>query len=178
MEHKALITFPILTTKRLVLRELSDHDVQEIFLLRSDPVVNKYLGRQQIKTYKDAFGFIKMIKNSSRSYWAITIKGNEKLIGTICLFDISKELSSCEMGYELLIEYQGKGVMSEATQKIIEYSVQTLGLKAFDAYTHKDNQRSTNLLEKLKFIKVNSVNNVDSNLILYRLDTASKSYKE
>jgi ribosomal-protein-alanine N-acetyltransferase len=173
MEQRNLKTFPILTTERLTLRQLSDSDVQEIFLLRSDTLINKYLDRQPSKTLEDALGFIEKIKDNSFSYWAITEKGKKNLIGTICLFDVSEELKKGEIGYELLTEYQGKGIMREAARKIIEYSTQTLGLKTIDAFTHKDNQSSTNLLKELKFRSIDSIEN--PNLILFRLNISSKS---
>ncbi len=168
-------TFPILTTERLMLRQLSGSDVQEIFLLRSDSLINKYLGRQPCKTLEDALEFIEKVKDNNLSYWAIAEKGNEKLVGTICLFDISEEQKKCEIGYELLTEYQGKGIMREAAKKIIEYSFHTLGLKTIDAYTHKENQSSTNLLKELKFKFTDSVDETNSNLILFRLNSSDKN---
>jgi ribosomal-protein-alanine N-acetyltransferase len=161
-------TFPILTTERLMLRQLSENDVHEIYLLRSDTMVNTYLGRQLSKTLEDALTFIDQIKSSSLSYWAIELKGSEKLIGTICLFDILREQKKCEIGYELLTEYQGKGIMQEAAKKIIEYSTQILGLRTINAYTHAGNLNSINLLKKLNFISTNIDDNMKSNLILYQ----------
>jgi len=175
MEHRNLKTFPILTTERLILRQLSDSDVQEIFILRSDTLINKYLDRLLSKTLDDALEFIKKIKNNNPSYWAITQKGNKKLVGTICLFDVSEEQKRCEIGYELLTEYQGKGIMREAAKKIIEYSVQRLGLKTIDAYTHKDNQHSNNLLKELKFKIIDKTDETNSNLILFRLNISNKN---
>ena len=175
MEHRNLKIFPILTTERLTLRQLLDSDVQEIFLLRSNTLINKYLDRQPSKTLKDALGFIENIKNNSLTYWAITRKENEKLVGTICLFDVSEEQKKCEIGYELLREYQGKGIMTEAANKIIKYSNQTLGLKTIDAYTHKENESSTNFLKKLKFKSMDSVEKTNSNLILFRLNISNKN---
>ena len=175
MKHKSLKTFPILTSERLTLRQLSDSDVHEIFLLRSNPVINKYIDRQPCKTLESASDFIQTIKSNSLSYWAITQKGKEKLVGTICLFNLSDELKKCEIGYELLTEYQGKGIMKEAAQKIIEYAIQTLGLKTIDACTHKDNQSSTNLLKVLKFKNIESVD-TNSNLLLFQLSISTLKY--
>jgi len=169
MINKNSSPFPTLKTERLVLRQLLDSDVEEIFSLRSDPIINKYLGRQPSKTLEDALAFIKSIKNNELLYWAITLAGNEKLIGTICLFDISAELKKCEIGYELLNNYQGQGIMIEATKKIIEYAAQTLGLKTIDAFTHKDNQGSTKLLQKLNFEQTEIIDETDSNLVVFRL---------
>lgn len=174
MELSNLKNPPILKTDRLTLRQLSECDVQEIFLLRSDTLINKYLGRQPSKTLDDALEFIEKIKSNSLTYWAITQKGNEKLVGTICLFDVSEELKKCEIGYELLTAYQGKGIMLEAAKKIIEYAFQTMDLITIDAYTHQDNQSSTNLLKELKFTKTESVEESNSKLILFRLNSNNK----
>ncbi|MCB0476338.1 MAG: N-acetyltransferase, partial [Flavobacteriaceae bacterium] len=64
MEPGNLKTFPILTTERLTLRQLSDSDVQEVFLLRSDALINKYLDRQPSKTLEDALKFIEQVKDN------------------------------------------------------------------------------------------------------------------
>jgi len=170
MEHSNLKTFPILTTERLILRQLADSDVKEIFLLRSDALLNKYLDRQPSKTLEDALEFIRKIKNDSLSYWAVAQKGNDKLIGIICLCEVSEEKARCEIGYELLTEYQGKGIMREAAKRIIDYSVQTLGVKTIEAYTHKDNQASIHLLNELKFMGTDTVDGKNSNLLLFRIN--------
>src|SRR3954470_11755442 len=106
MITRSFSPFPVLTTKRLVLRQLLESDVEEIFLLRSDAIINKYLNRQPCKTSADALKFITNINESIAKneslYWAITMADNPKLIGTICLFDISAEHNSSEIGYELL----------------------------------------------------------------------------
>lgn len=175
MEHGKLRTFPTLTTERLTLRELSNSDVQDIFLLRSDTLINKYLDRQPCKSLEDALAFVEHIKNSSLTYWAIEQKGNKKLVGTICLFDVSEEQKKCEIGYELLTDHQGKGIMREAANKIIDYSNHTLGIKTIDAYTHQDNQASTNLLKELQFKRVDRVDLNHSNLILFRLNISAEN---
>jgi ribosomal-protein-alanine N-acetyltransferase len=170
-----LKTFPTLTTERLFLRQLAESDIQEIFLLRSDTLINKYLGRPPSKTPDDALEFIKQIKNNSFSYWAITQKGNEKLVGTICLFEISDKLKKCEIGYELLTKYQGKGIMTEAAKKVIEFANQTLGLTTIEAHTHQDNQSSASLLKALKFIRTANFGNESSNLVVWSLNTSGSS---
>jgi RimJ/RimL family protein N-acetyltransferase len=172
MEHRNLQTFPILTTERLNLRQLSEHDAEETFLLRSDSLINRYLDRQPSRTLEDALQFIENIKNNSLSYWGIALKGNEKLIGTISLFDISADQKRCEIGYELLTEYQGQGIMREAAKKIIDYSVQTLGVKTIEAYTQKDNQASASLLKELGFSSTDVVDEKDASVMFFRLNVS------
>ena len=165
----ALSNFPTLTTERLTLRQLLESDMQEIFLLRSNPLINKFLDRKPSETVEDALNFIRNINNNELLYWAITHTLIGNLIGTICLFDFLSELNKCEIGYELLTDYQGQGIMSEAANKIIEFAVHTLGLKTIDAFTHIDNQSSTKLLQNFNFEKTEIIDETNPNLLVFRL---------
>jgi len=140
-------------TERLTLRQLSLDDEQGVFALRSNSQVNKYLNRQPSRTIEEARNFINNVIVNEAIYWAITLNASETFVGTICLFGFSDTNSKCEIGYELLSNFQGKGIMKEAASKVIEYATQTMKIQTIDAFTHKNNQGSTNLLEKLGFKK-------------------------
>lgn len=162
--------FPVLRTERLILRQLVDSDADEIFALRSNNQVNKYLDRKASNSIDEAKNFIRTIheniqKNDS-IYWAIALNGADRLIGTICLFDFSDDNLKAEIGYELLPDFQRKGIMQEAASKVIEFGTQDIRLKSIVAYTHFENHRSTRLLEKFNF-KKHSVE--DNNLMLFKL---------
>ena len=170
MDQIRLKTIPTFGTERLSLRQLAVSDVEEIFLLRADDLINKYLGRQAFRTWEEALGFIEKVKSNNLYYWAITQKGKNKLLGTICLFNVSSELSKGEIGYELLTEYQGNGIMEESAIKIIQFAFETLELKAIDAFTHIENQSSTDLLKRLNFSRIGGLYGANSNVILFRLE--------
>jgi ribosomal-protein-alanine N-acetyltransferase len=118
MKNRNFTSFPILTTERLTLRQLLIDDQNDIFALRSDTEINQYLNRQPSKTIEDAINFINKvndnIKLNNSLYWAITLTMTKTFVGTICLFDFSDEKDSCEIGYELMTEFQGQGIMKEA----------------------------------------------------------------
>src|SRR5689334_5775031 len=105
MLHKVFTAFPVLATERLTLRQLVIDDEKEIFALRSDGEINKYLDRPKSNTIDDARNFIiKINENVSKNnslYWAISFTGKNTLVGTICLFSFSNENKKCEIGYEL-----------------------------------------------------------------------------
>ena len=161
--------FPILTTERLTLRQLVINDEQEIFALRSD----KYLDRQISNTIDDARNFInKVNENINKSdslYWAITLSDKNILVGTICLFGFSDDNYKCEIGYELLTNFQGQGIMKEAVEKIIDYAFNTKKKKKIEAFMHRDNQSSIKLLEKFSFRNSNEPDKTNPDLICYRL---------
>lgn len=167
------MTFPILTTERLTLRRLSIDDHQEIFSLRSDTEINKYLDREPSKTIEDAINFINKINENIEKggtyYWAISLKETKQLVGTICLFDFSIEKNSCEIGYELLMKYQKQRIMQEAAEKVIEFVFQTLKFTKILAFSHSENQNSTNLLLKLNFLKSIEQDKENPNLTIFTL---------
>jgi ribosomal-protein-alanine N-acetyltransferase len=65
MINRSFAPFPILATERLILRQLIIDDEQEIFSLRSDSEINKYLDRQVSNTIDDARNFIKRLMRTS-----------------------------------------------------------------------------------------------------------------
>ena len=147
--------FPILTTERLNLRCLEVYDAQQLFKLRSNKRVNKYIVRTKQKNIEEIKAFISKINNGINNnewiYWVITLKESPKLIGTICFWNFSTKKTVAEIGYELDPAFQGKGIMSEAIKKIVEFGFQEIELDAIEAYTHKKNNNSTKLLQKYNF---------------------------
>lgn len=149
-----------LHTPRLVLRALQTDDSQVIYLLRSNPEVNEYLDRSPCLSVEDALSFIHKINgavsNGNAYYWGICTKGSEELIGTFCLFDLSAEKSSCEIGFELLPEFQRQGYMKEAAESVIYFVFKSLSLEKIRADVHENNARSLHLLNKLQFVGTTS----------------------
>jgi [ribosomal protein S5]-alanine N-acetyltransferase len=173
MQNRTFTPFPILTTARLTLRQLVINDEQEIFALRSDSEINKYLDRKIANTIDDARNFINNVneninKNDS-VYWAITFSDRNILVGTICLFGFSDENGSCEIGYELLTNFQGQGIMKEAVEKVIAYAFNTIRVQKIEAFFHRDNQSSIKLLEKFSFRNSKETDKTNPDLICYHL---------
>ena len=176
MINRNFTSFPVLTTERLTLRQLSIDDQQNIFALRSDTEINKYLEREPSKTIEDAINFISKvndnIKKNNSLYWVITLTKTKTFVGTICLFDFSNEKNSCEIGYELMIKFQGQGIMKEATEKVIDYAFQALQFQKIVALTHKGNQNSIKLLTRFNFLQSKEVDkeNPDFNIFTLTLN--------
>ncbi|HVX51901.1 MAG TPA: GNAT family N-acetyltransferase [Chitinophagaceae bacterium] len=170
-----------MTTERLTLRQLVITDEQEIFTLRSDSEINKYLDRQISRTIDDARNFIhkvnENINNNNSLYWAITVSGKNSLVGTICLFGFSEDNNKCEMGYELLTNFQGQGIMREAAQKVIDYAFNTIQVKKIEAFIHRDNRDSIKLLEKLSFSNSNEPGKTGSGLVCLCLTNSTGNRK-
>jgi len=149
--------FPNLETERLLFRRVDANDINEIFALRSNPETMKYIPRPLVKTDEDALEHIAMIDSKIDSNeginWAITLKDNPKLIGVIGHYRIKPENYRAELGYMLLPEYHGKGIVSEAVKEAVKYGFQVMKLNSLEAIIDPDNHASAKVLEKNGFVK-------------------------
>ena len=149
--------FPNLEAERLLLRRVDSNDITEIFALRSNPETMKYIPRPLVKTDEDALEHIAMIDSKIDSNeginWAITLKNNPKLIGVIGHYRIKPENYRAELGYMLLPEYHGKGIVSEAVKEAVKYGFQVMKLNSLEAIIDPDNHASAKVLEKNGFVK-------------------------
>ncbi|MBS1523327.1 MAG: GNAT family N-acetyltransferase [Bacteroidetes bacterium] len=163
--------FTNLFTERLVLRELQAKDADQIFKIRTDPRVNEFLDREPTKSVDDSLKFINnILKNHEKQnaiMWAITLKNEPQLIGTAVYWHIVKEEDRAELGYEMLPEYFGQGIMREALTEMIRFGFETMQLKTIVAETRADNLRSVNALEKCGF-EQNGL--MDDRYLVYQLN--------
>lgn len=176
MLNNTFTPFPVLKTERLILRQLAVNDDKEIFALRSDKQVNKYIDRDPSNTIEDARKFIhkitEVVRQNEGIYWAITLTNNDNLAGTICLFNFSNENEQAEIGYELLPAFERQGIMQEAISKVIAFGLEVIGLKTIEAYTHLENKNSSKLLEKNNFKKQENIDsNTNDMFVTFKLST-------
>jgi ribosomal-protein-alanine N-acetyltransferase len=147
--------FPVLTTDRLVLRQITAADANEIFEMRSDENVMKYICRPRPKDVDEVFPFIETIRGRIAANegigWAITLKDEDKVIGHISLHVIIKEHYRAEVGYMLSPAHQRKGITAEALKAVLDYGFNTLGLHSIMAIASPHNTASRTLLEKTGF---------------------------
>lgn len=152
---KKINSFPELKTCRLVLRELRETDYERIIYLRSDTEVNRFVERPKTENREDALAFIKRISleflSGESIYWVITKKGADDMLGSICLWNFSKDGTSAELGYDLAPAAQGQGFMDEALKKVLEFGFKKTGFEKIEAFTQKDNMPSIKLLIKNNF---------------------------
>ena len=149
--------FPNLETERLLLRRVDANDIKEILALRSNSETMKYIPRPLLKTDEDALQHIAMIDTKIETNeginWAITLKDNPKLIGVIGHYRIKPAHYRAEIGYMLLPEYHGKGIISEAVKEAVNYGFSVMKLHSLEAVIDPENHASAKVLEKNGFVK-------------------------
>ena len=153
--------FPNLETQRLDFRQLRLEDSPELFVLRSDEVVLQYLDIPVAKSLEEVQQYIEKINNGIAEeewiMWGITLKGDDRLVGTICFWNVEKAISKAELGYVLHPDFHRQGIMTEAIAKIVDYGFQQMDLQLIDACPTPDNLGSIKVLERNGFVRVNEL---------------------
>lgn len=172
MDKINFTSFPDLETERLKLRQITFDDENEFHILKSDDRILEYLNTKP-KTFDEARQFLKKINEGiARNewiLWGITFKNENKLIGSICFWNIVEKQSKAEVGYDLMPEYQGKGIMSEAIKAVIQYGFEKMKLNLIEALPYSNNAKSIKLLESNNFIRRESFkeNEFAEDMIIY-----------
>ncbi len=145
--------FPVLETKRLILRKISMNDAEDMFHLRTNEDAMKYINKPKLTSIDDAKEIIKKMNDPDRIQWGITLKNKNKIIGTIGYHRIEKEHYRAEIGYMLHPQYWNTGLMSEAIAKVINYGFNEMKLHSMEAIINPGNTISRKILQKFYFIK-------------------------
>ena len=149
--------FPKLHYGRLKFRAFEDADVHDVFALRSNPEVMKYIPRPLAKNLQEAMDVIKMIRETIEKKeginWVLTLKDDPKMIGMIGIYRIKPDNARGELGYILLPEFHNQGYITEAIKPILIYAFHHIGFHSLEAVIDPANISSERVLQKNGFVK-------------------------
>lgn len=146
--------FPIIKTERLLLRQFIESDIENVFKGLSHPDITKYYGvsyntledtKEQMKFFTD------LEKNETGIWWAVCSLNNSTFYGAGGLNNLSKEHKKAEIGFWLLTDFWGHGIMTEAMPPICKYGFDKLGLHRIEGFVETENLKSKKAMDKLDF---------------------------
>jgi ribosomal-protein-alanine N-acetyltransferase len=148
--------FPVITTERLRLRKIELSDAEQIFFLRSDAAVMRFLDKEPALNMEEAKDYIShmsdLVSKNEIIQWGISLKQDPKiLIGSICYWRLQPENDRAEIGYVLHPHYWQQGIMGETLQAVLVYGFATMKLHSIEARLNPGNIASAKLVEKFGF---------------------------
>ncbi|EDL65448.1 hypothetical protein BSG1_11261 [Bacillus sp. SG-1] len=164
-------------THRLILRQLESNDAEAIFAYQSNkenfPYVDMpiYTNIAEAKTYIEKMNT--GIKDKKWVIWAIADNKTNSILGTISIWNISNDLETADLGYGLFPGNVGRGIMSEALVKVLDYGFNEIGLNTIEACTNTLNQKSIYLLKRNHFNYSSSFTEPASNGGTIKMDVYS-----
>ena len=137
---------------------MSEADVKSIYKIYNDPKILRFVpdgcipqgldgAIDETRMYMDYF------LNFNSVYWFIAEKQINKAIGTIGFCTWDKYNSRLEISYNLMSEYWGKGIMTNALKKTIKFGFDKMNGIRIQAQLDPSNEISIHLLQKLGFKK-------------------------
>lgn len=150
---QAFANLPI-RTPRLELRPLREADVASLFEIHSDPKVMRYWDASIWQSDERGHTMVARdlaLTTKDHLRLGIELAGSAKLLGTCALWRIDAQCRRAEIGYALGSRGWGQGYMHEALSALLGYAFTELDLNRVEADTDPRNERSTRLLERLKF---------------------------
>lgn len=148
-----------LITERLILRDYEDNDWERVHSYASIPEFSQYevWGPNSIE---DSKNYIKdMKRNSTRNpryhfEMAMVLASENLLIGGAGIRRDWESSSFGNFGYAVHPDYQGQGFATEATQELIRYGFEEMGLTLIYATCDTRNVASRKVMEKLGMRKI------------------------
>jgi RimJ/RimL family protein N-acetyltransferase len=149
--------FPDLATPRLAMRETREADVDVEYAMRTDLVVMRFWSSPPVREISEARDAVHRAQGYFASRegirWVLTLEGDDRMIGSVGLFNFHEQNRLAEIGYALAREHWGRGYMNEALVAVIDWGFGPFGLRRIEADTHPDNTASVKTLERLGFAR-------------------------
>ena len=148
-------TLPIITTERVVLRWISEDDIDGLYQVFSDPQVMRYWSSGPL-THRDAAAAMQREiaagnENNTMFKWGLALRESNLVIGTTTLFNLNLDNGRAEIGYAMGRPYWGKGYMNEALRALVSHSFEVINLRRLEADVDPRNAASIRTLERLGF---------------------------
>lgn len=147
--------FPTIKTERLLLRQFVDGDLKNVYRGLSDPEIIKYYGvsyktLEETKAQLDFFSDLE--RNETGIWWAVCSLDDKIFYGAGGLNNLNKEHQKAEIGFWLISEFWGMGIMKEAMPLICNYGFEQLSLHRIEGFVESENKNCKNAMAKLDFI--------------------------
>lgn len=139
-------------TARLILRNFTENDSDDLFELLSDEQTCLDDGGYHAYPSKDDPGFIVDAKFLAQSdeHYAVTLKSTGKTVGLVHIMSTDRGPDSAELGYLLNKDFRRQGYMKEAVRAVIG-SLFEEGVRMIVCTCYEYNAASVRTLESLGF---------------------------
>ena len=149
-------------TERLLLRPFVESDAEALFACCRNPNIGNNAGWQPHASLEESREVLRSVFLSQKGVWAITLKDNGQLIGSIGIIaDPRRENPQVRMlGYWLDEAQWGKGYMTEAVKAVLNYGFGTLKLSLITANCYPHNERSQQVLKRQGFVHEGTLHHI------------------
>ncbi len=160
----------IFETARLTVRQYTEADKDNFFLLSGNEDVMRYIRPVNTKEESDKFlleNIASYRTNPHRGRWAVEEKDSDRFVGSFAIIPVPSQPEKIQLGYSLLPANWGMGYASELTRAGLQYFFATDTLPEIYGITETPNLASQKVLLKAGFQLENSMMEEEKELLLF-----------
>ena len=151
------LPWEILKTKRCILRETTEDDLDALYGIYAEPAVTRYMENLYDDREKERAYIAQYRENIYGFYgfgiWSVLLKETGEIIGRAGL-DMRAGFEEPELGFLIGVPWQGRGLAEEVCRGILFYAGAALECTHVQAMAEPENEVSLILLGKLGFTVV------------------------
>ncbi len=160
----------IFETERLIVRQYTEEDKDNMFLLGGNESVMQYIRPVSTKKESDQFLLDNIAlyeKNPHGGRWAVIEKTKGIFTGSFAIIPIPSQPEKIQLGYSLLPENWGKGYATELTKAGLDYFINNYTLSEIYGLTEVPNIASQKVLLKAGFQPAGSMMEGEKELLIF-----------
>ncbi len=143
-----------LQTKRLLLREFTQHDWSAVLAYQSRPAYQRSypgMGCTEVLARDFVNQFLQWQQEVPRLkyQWAVVLRRQDRLIGNCGIRKTEPDACEAEIGCELAAEHWGRGYPNELGPLLLRFGFEELNLHRIYAHCLVDNRSAVALAERL-----------------------------
>ena len=144
-----------LQTERLILRPWEEDDAESLYEYAKDPAVGPIAGWPPHTSVENSREIIRSVLSADETY-AVCLKEDNRAIGSIGLISPAQSHTALgadelEIGYWIGVPFWGRGLIPEATERLIRHAFEDLGCSALWCGYYEGNEKSKRCQEKTGF---------------------------
>lgn len=146
-----MTALPVLTSERLVLRQVRITDSEALFNVLSDEGLMTWWSSGPHRSVEETRAYIAPAANGAWRSWAITRAGEDVALGWVNAHERRADVS--EIGYILARSAWGQGIAREAVSMVLDQLLVTEGQRRVFADADPENAASIGLLTSMGFVQ-------------------------
>jgi ribosomal-protein-alanine N-acetyltransferase len=152
----------MIETERLFLRPLDENDAEDVFAMRSDPEVMRFIREPQNRAETESW--IRLVSSrwekENLGFCGVFEKKTGNFLGWCGVWQLA-ETGEFEIGYAIARRFWNRGFAAEAAEALLRYAFENIKTDKITAVAQPENLASRRVMEKIgmKFARTGSFYN-------------------
>src|SRR5947209_14554658 len=143
---------PVLSGKRVTLRELRASDAPSLFAMLTTEEVSRFISPppSTVEGFERFIAWtLRQRRAGSYACFAVTLDGSDTAIGIFQLRELEPGFGTAEWGFAIGSPYWGSGAFQEAGELMLDFAFETVGVHRLEARAAVRNGRGNGALRKM-----------------------------